>query len=335
MVVVVMMKALNKGKRGLMLVVTACAAALYVSQVSNTGGGPSPPRSQLILPAVPNDQHDPLLEACDMSQGLHMGYRSDARREYTFFTFDPTKDRHVSAGMISTGGLYDAHVHAALDVSLKALASQGIMCNRDNVVLDVGSNLGTLALYSASLGCPTHAFEIQPAVACRLQMSIRANALDVTLHRNAVHSVAGKTFTFPSLPSNPGGVGISGEASDGTASLTVTSVRLDDLFASSEGGVLFMKIDTEGNEFEVLKSADGLLSAHKIHNFVVEVRQHQTDMVEFVYSHGYTCALIRETQILDKTQGDITCRGRTVAQVSADVKGIEPDGFSDMFCCVA
>jgi FkbM family methyltransferase len=324
---------LTTRKHGLILVATACAAALCVSQISNAGiieGRRSPP----IFPAMPDDQHDPLLEACDLSQGLHMGHRRDVRRKYTFFTFDPTKDKQVSKAMISTGGLYDAHVHAALDVSLKALAGQGIVCNSDNVVLDVGSNLGTLALYSASLGCPTHAFEIQPAVACRLQMSIRANALDVTLHRNAVHSVAGKTFTFPSLPSNPGGVGISKEAFDSSASRTVTSVRLDDLFDKLKGGVLFMKIDTEGNEFEVLKSADGLLSAQKIFNFVVEVRQHQTDMVEFVYSHGYTCALIRETIRWYTRRKPITCSGRTVAQLSADVKGIEPHRFSDMFCCV-
>lgn len=286
--------------------------------------------SRALVPAVSVDARDPYLETCDLSQGLHMGLRCDVPRGYTFFTFDPKMDEHVSHGMIASGGLYDGHVHGALDVALRALMARGIACgSADNVVLDVGSNLGTLALYSASLGCPTHAFEIQPAVACRLEMSIQASSLDVTLHRNAVHSEAGKTFTFANLPSNPGGVGITGEASGGATSLTVTSVRLDDLFADSAGDVVFMKIDTEGNEFEVLKSAERLLSAHKIHNIVVEVRPTQTDMVEFIYAHGYACALIRERGT------SITCRGRSLAQVSADVQGIAHDSFSDLFCCVA
>ena len=95
-----------------------------------------------------------------------------------------------------------------------------------------------------SLRCPTHAFEIQPAVACRLEMSIKASALDVQVHRNTVRSEAGKTFIFPNLPQNPGGVGLGGEAPE------VESVRLDDVFADSGVQIAFIKIDTEGNEFE-------------------------------------------------------------------------------------
>ena len=121
--------------------------------------------------------------------------------------------------------------------------------------MDVGSNLGTLSLYSGALGCETHAFEIQPEVACRLEMSIRASNLSVKLHRNAVHSEGGKELTFADNPSNPGGVGIRAGVQDSTR--LVKSVRLDDVFDASRS-IIFMKIDTEGNEFEVLKSAERL-----------------------------------------------------------------------------
>ena len=80
-----------------------------------------------------------------------------------------------------------------------------------------------------------------------------------------------------------------------------------------------------------MKSAAKLLAAHKLKNIVVEVRHHQTDMVEFVHSFGYTCALIREARSMTA----ITCEGRDLAQVSADVQAIGPNSFSDMFCCVA
>ena len=59
------------------------------------------------------------------------------------------QDEHVSGGMIRSGGLYDGHVHLALD---NTIHEQGIACDENNLVLDVGSNLGTLALYAASLG---------------------------------------------------------------------------------------------------------------------------------------------------------------------------------------
>lgn len=285
------------------------------------------------VPALPVHAQSPHVEACDLSQGLHFGHRCDVKRGYTFFTFDPAIDEHVSYGMIHNEGLYDSHVHAALDFSMDELGTRHLECKGEgdqNVVLDVGSNLGSLALYSASLGCPTHAFEIQPAVACRLQLSISASSLNVTLHRRAVHSEAGKTFTFSNVPSNPGGVGLTGEAPDGTTEVTVESVRVDDMFADGKGDVLFMKIDTEGNEFEVLKSAERLLSTHRIHYMVVEVRPSQREMVEFVVNHGYSCALIREA--VSRTQ--VRCRGRSLAQVIADVEAIAHDQFSDMFCCV-
>ena len=169
------------------------------------------------FPAVPDDIHDPHLELCDLSQGLDMGHRCDVKRGYTFFTFDPLKDARVSAGMISSGGVYDGHVHAALDASLEALKKErGISCadsqgqqgpttvTPDHVVLDVGSNLGSLALYAASLGCPTQAFEIHPAVACRLEMSIKASSLDVLLHRKAVHSQPGKRLPISALSTHHG-----------------------------------------------------------------------------------------------------------------------------------
>ena len=44
-----------------------------------------------------------------------------------------------------------------------------------------------------------------------------------------------------------------------------------------------MKIDTEGHEHEVLKSAKLLLSRDIIKYLVVEIRRHQTQMVNFLY----------------------------------------------------
>ena len=265
---------------------------------------------------------------CDLSQGLAFGNRCDLRRGYTFFTFDPEQDEHVSHGMIETGGLYDAHVHVALDHALHILKRYSLSCDlRDSVVLDVGSNLGTLALYASALGCRTHAFEIQPAVICRLEMSMLASNLDIQLHRKAVHSESGKIFSFGSSPTNPGGVGITKAVSAGEEPTEVESVRLDDMFFEAQSQILFMKVDTEGNEFEVLKSAEKLLAEKRIKYMVIEVRPSQTEMVNFLYSHGYWCTLIRAA----RSRSDVACRKTEASQVISELEAIEY--FSDLFCC--
>ena len=275
-----------------------------------------------ILPAVRD--HDDQLSACDLSKGLGYGHRCDLQRGYTFFTFDPSLDLHVSQGMLQTGGLYDSHVHVALDFALSESGAD-LQCTPGSIVLDVGSNLGTLALYAAAMGCKTHAFEIQPEVACRLQMSITASNLDVTLHRKAVHSEAGKELTFGNIPNNPGGVGIVDGGQDSTRS--VKSVRLDDVFGASSD-IVFMKVDTEGNEFHVLKSAENLLSGQQIKYMVVEVRPSQVEMVNYLYEYGYTCSLIRDA----RSREAVTCRSTSLENLLIKLQRVE--AFSDMFCCI-
>jgi len=93
-----------------------------------------------------------------------------------------------------------------------------------------------------------------------------------------------------------------------------------------------MKVDMEDNEFEVLKSAEKLLTARRIYNIVAEVRRdHGIEMVKYLYDRGYNCALIRD----DKGKTPATCRGQSLAQISTAIKRIPKDGFSDIFCCVA
>jgi len=268
------------------------------------------------------------LQECNLEEGLARGVHPLG---YTFFTFDPSRDRFVSAGMMSTRGLYDAHVHAALDISLMKMKEEFRKCG---AILDVGSNLGTLALYAGAVaqGCPVHAFEIQPAVACRLEMSIQASGFShVKLHRAAVSSISGRTFSFRALPSNPGGVGLQGEVhEDETGRNIVKSVKLDDLFQDEETDIIFMKIDTEGHEFEVLKSAERLLKEHKIRNVVVEIRSQQAEMVEYMYANGYTCDLTKSAW---RSKSRLSCKN-SMEKVISEIQRIPQDHFDDMFCCV-
>ena len=70
----------------------------------------------------------------------------------------------------------------------------------------------------------------------------------------------------------------------------VTTVRLDEEFASVTS-VPFLKLDVEGNEMEVLRSAEGLFHRKAIRSLVVEVRPNQVEMAELLYSHGFRCVI--------------------------------------------
>jgi hypothetical protein len=94
---------------------------------------------------------------------------------------------------------------------------------------------------------------------------------------------------------HPGGVSLAGEV-EGTepnehGGRVVTTVRLDKEFATVRS-VPFLKIDTEGNEMEVLKSAEGLLARKAIKSLVVEFRPGQVEMARLLYSHGFRCLLV-------------------------------------------
>ena len=152
----------------------------------------------------------------------------------------------------------------------------------------------------------------------------------VKLHRAAVSSISGKSYSFRALPSNPGGVGLQGEVhEDETGRNIVKTVKLDDLF-QDEADIIFMKVDTEGHEFEVLKSAERLLKEHKIRNIVVEIRSQQAEMVEYMYANGYTCDLTKSAW---RSKAKLSCKN-SMEKVISEIQRIPKGHFDDMFCCV-
>jgi len=107
------------------------------------------------------------------------------------------------------------HQHFILDYALKEHNREHMVGNRSlrPIVLDVGSNLGTLTLYAAATRCcSVHAFELQYEVATLLSMSV--GELDVSqrsrtfVHHTAVSDGATRNVSYDSQPSNPGGVGL-------------------------------------------------------------------------------------------------------------------------------
>ena len=162
-------------------------------------------------------------------------------------------------------------------------------------------------------------------------MSVRRSpklAGRIQVHQLAVTSVGkpGDLFSYGDVPGNPGGVGLGGAAQHKHVN-TVESVRLDTMFAHVKS-VPFMKIDVEGGEFKVLKSAEGLLKRGALHSCVVEVRKNQGEMVQYLYDNGFTCtwvgtsikAKMFEGKSLEQMKGEVISMGNSFADLHCRLK---------------
>jgi len=279
---------------------------------------------------------------CNLDAGLSIGYNCERwwnpmarNRFYMFFTLDPEIDVYVSRHMLQNNGIFDEHVHAALGTALHGKP----ICDSKNPILDVGSNLGSLTLAAASrFGCVVHAFEMQKDIACRVRMSASSNAFDelISVHNVAVSSMDGQEKSYTTNERNPGGTGVvdvveAGLSGDETSNI-VSTVTLDSLFYGKVESIPFVKIDTEGHEHEVLKSAKLLLSQNIIKHLVVEIRRHQTQMVNFLYENRFTCHLLDYEKKSTFWNANPKCEsGEKLDALLSKITRIKL--FSDLFCC--
>lgn len=135
----------------------------------------------------------------------------------------------------------------------------------DDIYLDVGANIGTLALQAASLVGSSGvvvAFEPHPAIYKYLTRNIEANqGLSVTAHNIALGDAPGLAFLTDFSADDQNRI----SANSGTP---ITVMRLDDvsevrvLIKSREIGLL--KVDVEGYEKMVLDGGHNVLSKTKV-----------------------------------------------------------------------
>ena len=106
----------------------------------------------------------------------------------------------------------------------------------------------------------------------------------------------------------------------------------------------FMKVDTEGHEFNVLKGSYNLLQDKVIKNMVVEIRSHQGNMLRYLIDRGYKCIMIQEDTPFyfkscaemenvapDKLQRNVENLGCKI--VNKVCRKRNRKVFSDIFCC--
>ncbi|UJR32300.1 hypothetical protein I4U23_019764 [Adineta vaga] len=137
-------------------------------------------------------------------------------------------------------------------------------CQRDSstIVVDVGAYLGEFGLYAAACGCTVYLFEAQPDMIKLLHSSIKQNIFPTT-RVHVYHNVV------TNLPSN---TNVSFPPGDGSVAMvdnpvTVRTIRLDDVQWPSPS-IFMLRIDVDGSEFNVLRSAKKLFTQKRIQHLL-------------------------------------------------------------------
>jgi FkbM family methyltransferase len=166
----------------------------------------------------------------------------------------------IGARVFTTGG-YEAEVWGAL-------ASLAV---RDEVLWDVGANIGTVsipALHDARFA-HVHAFEPDPETSAVLHHNLALNGRRYTVHPLALGDRTGTVGLRPGPTANRG---LSSVASSADPELRPVACRTaDDLvFGGGVPAPTLMKIDVEGWELPVLRGARRLMAEVPPKALVVE-----------------------------------------------------------------
>jgi len=198
-------------------------------------------------------------------------------------------------------------IHHGLDYEPEATGILRKILRADDVVLDVGANIGWYATLCATLvGGRGHvyAFEPVPATRARLEENIALNRMQDRI--TVVSKAVGGTMTEgtmhvlaagPAWASlSPLGASLTPLKATQHTTVPVEITTLDEFVRSTRvGRATFLKCDVEGAELDVLSGARSLLSAADAPIVLIELNQpaarafghSKADLIRFLQQVGY------------------------------------------------
>jgi FkbM family methyltransferase len=224
---------------------------------------------------------------------IDLGYNAIGLHHAIHKDFDPSSA--TSSGRLATvawGPGLKMMTHGDTDLISKHLLTSGVW-EPDNMqvfmslaihfkqlgkpltVLDIGSNIGTFGLISASYGHRVIMFEPMPQNVERVCESVQLNGFGghVTVVQAAVSDTHSELFMDPVLDN----LGAS-RAHTGGGGIKVPVVVIDDIWPAlkvSPDDHLFVKIDVEGMDYYVTSGAKHVLSLPNVVGIAIE-HAHQT-----------------------------------------------------------
>ena len=172
--------------------------------------------------------------------------------------FAITRDEHGLAGNIYTG-LMD---FGDMGFLLHVMRPSGLF-------VDVGANLGAYTiLASAVVGAKTIAFEPIPSTVARLIDQVRLNGIErlVTIKNEGVGSAPG-VLSFALGASNC----VTHVALGGESRIEKANVTTLDKALAGEVGPIFLKVDVEGFEYQVIQGGRNILNSAAVQGMIVEL----------------------------------------------------------------
>ncbi|MGA6208053.1 FkbM family methyltransferase [Nocardia testacea] len=119
------------------------------------------------------------------------------------------------------------------------------------ILVDLGANIGSVAVYGASLGATVHAYEPEPENRALLQQNLTDNGVAdrVHVHAAAVTDWLGTATITPAHGNS--------RINHDHSGVTVESITLAQVFEDNGlAGCDVLKMDVEGSEYEIIASAD-------------------------------------------------------------------------------
>lgn len=164
----------------------------------------------------------------------------------------------------------------------------------EDVVADIGANIGLTALLFSKLASKTYAFEPSPSTYRILSENLARNQVDNVEAINLGLGQKQETLTITFAASNRSGGYVSDKIRPESGHVTeeIRIDQIDQLFASKGITPTFLKIDVEGFEMNVVRGASAFLAAHRptvvmeMNHFCLDVLQRITipDFLDFMRS---------------------------------------------------
>lgn len=231
--------------------------------------------------------------ALDYAVGRYLLRRSAEHRREGLMPLAIQSSDYISLEVMLRGRFERDELHALSDF-LQPLRSQFL----HGTAFDVGANIGNHTVLFAGLFGTVHAFEPSPRIFSFLRINT-SNLPNVVLHNLALGSQRG-TMTLSGSLTNLGEstlVPRSGGVDQGGYEEEVKVERLDDVIGAGER-VMFMKIDVEGFEPEVLRGASRLLAEHApiiaFEQNVAAFANGGSETIEILREAGYSFAVMRK-----------------------------------------
>ena len=186
-------------------------------------------------------------------------------------------------------GYFDDDVYKAISKNLKD----------NDTFWDIGANIGlhsvTLKKNYPNLNC--YAFEPFPRAAVQFELNCTLNNITIPLYTIAI----GKVNGFKGMYTTNQNLGASGllelKTLKGEGTLYKVAVYSSDQLVSDFNIAPpdILKIDTEGNELNILQGAQGILSSGKCRCIVFEGNRAIKPIIKFLNSYSYKVEKLGET----------------------------------------